>query len=295
IHYARQREAQVRYREGMVIFMKEKKQKRFLPRGKRGYAAMIISVVAVILVSLLTLGPLSKAQLFQGVWTNFAHVVAGEVGSQSSGKTFTFPQQVATSSSSSLNGTGLTGSIDVTADFGSRQNRAYPIPYQFLGMGGIGMGGVLKSGGNYVSQANFRLDKIGDYDYMSLIFPTAASLTNASQQNWAKFDAEMTNVVSYHFQPIITLAYTPSWLEPQNQKPPQRNACLTNKPPAQPTRIKPMYLVNGQNKGPQVWGQLAALIVAHVDHNFPQLHAMYEIWNEPDQAQFMCVPDGDPN
>ncbi|GAC1656520.1 MAG: hypothetical protein NVS4B7_00520 [Ktedonobacteraceae bacterium] len=181
------------------------------------------------------------------------------------------------------------------ADFGSRQNRAYPIPYQFLGVGGIGLGTALNNDGSAIPQANFRLTKLGDYDYLSLIFPTAASLTNSSQQSWAKFDTEMSLVASYQLQPIITLAYTPRWLQPQNQNPPLANPCLTNNPPAQSTRIKPTYIVNGQDEGPQVWGQLAALMVAHVDHNFPQVHPMYEIWNEPDQAQFMCVPDGDPN
>ncbi len=270
---------------------KRAKRFRFLPRGKKAVAAIIVSIVVVILVPVFTFSSLGKTLPFLRTWAIFSPSTANSVGSQTTVKAHVFPSAGATSFSS---GIAPTGPIDVTTDFGSRQNKAYAIPYQFLGVGGIGMGTAVNNDGSAIPQANFRLTKIGDYDYMSLIFPTAASLTDTSQQNWTKFDAEMTNAVNYHLQPIITLAYTPAWLEPQNQKPPLPNPCLTNKPPAQATRIKPTYMVNGQDKGTQVWGQLAALMVAHVDHNFPQIHAMYEIWNEPDQAQFLCVPDGDP-
>ena len=250
----------------------QQKRYRFLPLGKKGYIMSFFSLLAVILVVLLTV---SRAPFFQGKAT-------------SSNQAYLFSQHLDSSGSAS-------GSTDVMVDFGSRQNKAYPIPSQFLGVGGIGLGTAVNHDGSAVPQANFRLTKLGDYDFMSLIFPTAASLTNASQQSWTKFDTEMNYVVNYHLQPIITLAYTPSWLQPQNQKPPLVNNCLKDNPPALPTRIKPVYMVNGKDKGTQVWGQLAAMMVAHVAHNFPQIHAMYEIWNEPDQAQFMCVPNGDPN
>ncbi len=250
----------------------QQKRYRFLPLGKKGYIMSFFSLLAVILVVLLTV---SRAPFFQGKAT-------------SSNQAYLFSQHLDSSGSAS-------GSTDVMVDFGSRQNKAYPIPSQFLGVGGIGLGTAVNHDGSAVPQANFRLTKLGDYDFMSLIFPTAASLTNASQQSWTKFDTEMAYVVNYHLQPIITLAYTPSWLQPQNQKPPLVNNCLKDNPPALPTRIKPVYMVNGKDQGTQVWGQLAAMMVAHVAHNFPQIHAMYEIWNEPDQAQFMCVPNGDPN
>jgi Glycosyl hydrolases family 39 len=236
----------------------QQRRYRFLLLRKKGYILTLFNLLVVIVVVILTV---SRTPLFQGK-------------AASSGQAYS------------------SGSTDVMVDFGSRQNKAYSIPSQFLGVGGIGLGTAVNHDGSAVPQANFRLTKLGDTDYFSVIFPTAASLTNASQQDWTKFDTEMSYVVNYHLQPIITLAYTPSWLQPQNQKPPQPNRCLTNKPPALPSSIKPMYLFNGQDKGPQIWGQLAALMVAHVDRNFPQVHAMYEIWNEPDQAQFLCVPDG---
>src|SRR5437588_2822810 len=176
---------------------------RFLTDGKEGSVRRIISRVMVFfLLLLLLLLVVSRAQLLPGRAATL---------SQSVNKTHLLaPHGEAPA----------TGTADVTVDFGSRQNRAYPIPSQFLGVGGIGMGTALNHDGSSVAEANFRLTKLGDYDFLSLIFPTAASLTDPSQQNWTKFDTEMTMVVNYHLQPIITLAYTPSWLQPQNQNPP---------------------------------------------------------------------------
>lgn len=116
--------------------------------------------------------------------------------------------------------TATASSADITVDFGSRQNRAYPIPSTFLGVGGIGMRAALNNDGNSVLQANIHMTKLGDYDYMSQVFPTPASATNASLQYWTNFDQEMALAISYHLQPIITIANTPSWLQPQNQNPP---------------------------------------------------------------------------
>ncbi len=106
----------------------------------------------------------------------------------------------------------------VTVDFGSRQNKAYPIPSRFLGVGGIGIGTALNHAGSYVPQAGFHLTKLGDYNYLAEIFPTATSLTDASQQNWTLFDSQMALTANYDLQPIITIGYTPTWLQPQNQQ-----------------------------------------------------------------------------
>ena len=185
---------------------------------------------------------------------------------------------------------------DITVDFANRQNTAYPIPSTFLGTGGVGLGLIVDNNqGNAVLQANFHLSKLGDYDFMSQIFPTAASVTNSSQQNWSHFDAEMILAANYHMLPMISLEYTPGWLQPQNQSPPQTNPCLTYNPPFSAHSVKPMYLVNGQDQGPQMWGKLAAMVVAHVDQKFSQSHALYEIWNQPDGSQFLCAPKNDQN
>jgi hypothetical protein len=192
-------------------------------------------------------------------------------------------------------GTSAATSTDVTVDFGSRQNKAHPIPSTFIGSGGVGLKLVTKTIGSAVSQANFRFTKLGDYDYLGLIFPTASSVTQPSQQSWTHIDEELQIALAYHLQPMIELAYTPSWLQPQNQKPPQPNPCLGYNPPFSSHSVKPMYIVNGKDQGPQMWGRLAALVVAHVDNKFPQAHPLYEIWNQPDGSQFLCAPKNDPN
>ena len=186
-------------------------------------------------------------------------------------------------------------SADVTVDFGARQNKAHPIPSTFIGAGGVGLKLVTKTIGSALPQANFRFTKLGDYDYMGLIFPTASSVTHPLQQSWAHIDEELQIALNYHLQPMIELGYTPSWLEPQNQKPPRSNPCLGYDPPFVTHSAQPMYIVNGKDQGPQMWGRLAALVVAHVDAKFPQSHPLYEIWNQPDGSQFLCAPKGDPN
>lgn len=188
-----------------------------------------------------------------------------------------------------------TSSPAVTVDFGSRQNTAHPIPSNLFGVAGIGIGVVLNHDGAAVSQANLRLTKLGDFDYMSQIFPTAASVTDPTQQNWTQFDMQMELAVNYQLQPMITLAYTPSWLQPQNQKPPLPNPCLTYNPPYNIAYVKPVYMINGHDRGPQMWARLAQLFVAHVDQKFPQVKPLYEIWNQPDGASFLCMPKSDTN
>src|SRR5947209_5153765 len=68
-------------------------------------------------------------------------------------------------------GTRAATSADVSVDFGSRQNKTHPIPSTFIGSGGVGLKLVTKNIGSAVSQANFRFTKLGDYDYLGLIFP----------------------------------------------------------------------------------------------------------------------------
>src|SRR6266581_9214523 len=153
-------------RESILMENGQQKRYRFLPLRKKSYLMGLFSLLAILLVIILTV---SRIPLFQGK-------------AASSGQAYLY--------------SGSSGSTGVMVDFGSRQNKAYPIPSQFLGVGGIGLGTAVNNDGSAVPQANFRLTKLGDYDFMSLIFPTAASLTNTSQQSWTKFDAEMANVVA---------------------------------------------------------------------------------------------------
>jgi len=114
---------------------------------------------------------------------------------------------------------------------------------------------------------------------LSATFPNSASLTDASQQNWSAFDALMGNVQSLGLHPLILLNSSTPWLEPSPNPCSSIGAPLTN---VLPTNVNQ-------------WGKMAALVVAHMDHNFTSVQPDYEIWNEPDGTTFMCIDASDPN
>lgn len=153
---------------------------------------------------------------------------------------------------------------DITVDFGFRLNHAFPISPTFTGVGGSGAKNVISQAGQYVAQANLRLSRTGDY--FASIFPTPQSATMQSLQNWTLFDQDMDALQRNNMRPVIILNYTPSLLQPTN------NPCSTLG--ADLSHVNPT--------DDQVWGQLAAQDVAHIDAQFPQLHSLYEFWNEPD-------------
>jgi len=270
--------------------MENRKQKRWpfrLPLKKTGVIIFVVCLLTFGIASAATVHYISKLQSLKPP----AHQTGTDVNTNSQ------LSIVSSGVGQSPQSTISSSSADITVDFGYRQINTYPIPSTFLGVGGVGLKLVVRnnSDANAIRQANFHLTKLGDYDFMSQIFPTVASVTNPAQQNWSLFDTEMTLAANYNMQPLISLEYTPSWLQPQNQSPPQTNLCLKNNPPYDPHSSKPMYLVNGQDRGPQMWGQLSALVVAHVDRYFRQSHALYEIWNQPDGSQFLCMAPNDQN
>ncbi|HEY6287376.1 MAG TPA: hypothetical protein VIX20_17040 [Ktedonobacteraceae bacterium] len=272
--------------------MENRKQKRWpfrLPLKKTGVIIFVVCLLSLSVASAATIHYISKTQASK----SDAHQTGIDVNTNSQQSTVS----ASSNSGNTSQSTTSASSADISVDFGNRQINTYPIPSTLLGVGGVGLKLVVRnsSDANAISQANFHLTKLGDYDFMSQIFPTAASANNLSQQNWSLFDTEMALAASYNMQPMISLEYTPPWLQPQNQSHPQANLCLQNNPPLDPHSSKPMYLVNGKDQGPQMWGRLAALVVSHVDQHFRQSHAIYEIWNQPDGSQFLCTAPNDPN
>ena len=173
-------------------------------------------------------------------------------------------------------------SAAITVDFSSRQNHAHPIGNGLLGVNGydkIKYSNQLVSelGATHVKLVRVSVDMPGT-------FPTAASV-NPAQQNWANFDRSMTVIQAQGLQPILTIEFAPSWLEPKT------SAC----PGVDPTHVYPTLIQNGTNVGPKEWGMLAAQVVAHIDAKFSTVHPYYELWNEPDGVTFLCVPASDPN
>ncbi|HKV58820.1 MAG TPA: hypothetical protein VJO32_11090 [Ktedonobacteraceae bacterium] len=168
----------------------------------------------------------------------------------------------------------------ITADFNSRQNHSYPIPSTLFGFNGLKKTNSSNTIFNYLKQAHLNLARIG-VD-VPTTFPTAASMTDPAQQQWTDLDQQMTIVQSRGMQPIVTIAYTPSWLQPQT------TPCASS---TSTSHVMPTLIQNGANDGVIKWGALAAQIVAHVDQKFPGVHPKYEIWNEPDGVTFLCVPN----
>lgn len=171
---------------------------------------------------------------------------------------------------------------DITVDFSSRQNHSFPISNNLFGMNGF-----MKINNNtqllsYLAPAHISLVRVS-VD-MPTTFPTAASV-NPQQQNWKPFDSFMTTIQTQGLRPILTIAYSPPWLEPLN------TPCTVG----DPSHVNPTYIQNGIDIGPTQWATLAAQVVAHMDQRFPNVHPYYEIWNEPDGTNFLCVPASDPN
>jgi hypothetical protein len=183
-----------------------------------------------------------------------------------------------------------------TVDFESLQDQSHPIPSNFLGVNAQGYFGVFKQSESYLTQAKIGTARI--FTKLPDIFPNVASLTNDNQRNWTQLDQQLQSFQADNFQPIISLDYTPRWMEPQNQNPPGVNDCLVSWDPIAhryPTHVLPSYIVNGKDIGIATWAQLSQIVVAHIDRNYPNLSPYYEIWNEPDITHGLCPPNSNPN
>lgn len=178
-------------------------------------------------------------------------------------------------------------SFDVIADFGNRINTSYPIPVNFLGVGGLGMNGVLPQMDNYLPLANFHVTRLGDFAFAT-IFPNYQSVTDDTQRSWAAVDQDFNQVITAHsagatLQPIVVLSYTTAWAESYSDA-----TCKDA------THVRPSYIQGSTDIGYQVWGQMAAAVIHHVAVKYmktnPWLQPMYEIWNEPNGTGYMCEP-----
>src|SRR5438552_14639730 len=161
---------------------------RFFPQGKKKRIVIsLASMLAASLVVLLIVLPTGKLQLLQPKATPSS--LNGSVGGGSQqNKAFLLQPQTASTSAPTSTLTSI--NADISADFGSRQNKAYPIPSTFLGVGGNNIGLAVSQVGNYIPQANFRLTRLVS-DIILDIFPTAPSASNSSQHFWQKFEAKI--------------------------------------------------------------------------------------------------------
>src|SRR5947209_7196205 len=158
-------------------------------KGKKGLVARIFGALSLLLVIaillLLIMGRLQQSTSASSLSDKAADANMQSVAGFSAASS---PPTANPANTAIAQQSILASAADVTVDFGNRQNATHPIPSTFLGVGGVGLKLILKNNANAVLRANFHLTKLGDYDFMGQIFPTAASVTNPSQQNWALFD-----------------------------------------------------------------------------------------------------------
>jgi hypothetical protein len=142
---------------------------------------------------------------------------------------------------------------NVVVDFGSRTNAAFPIAANLFGV---------NHADNLRTVADMKLvsKAVTNSRTYALIPQTFATRT----PNWTKIDQQIANLQTAGLQhPIIEMAYTPTWLQPKNNK------CGAGNPQVMPASVSE-------------WASIAKAYVAHFDAKFPGFVQDYEIWNEPD-------------
>jgi Glycosyl hydrolases family 39 len=174
-------------------------------------------------------------------------------------------------------------STTIAIDFSLRANTSYPIASNLVGLNGLNKISTNSQLLTYLGPSHINLARVS-VD-MPAVFPTAASVS-PQQQSWGQLDRVMAVIQAQGLQPILTIAYSPTWLQPGN------NPCNGI---GDPSHIYPTYMKNGTDSGLTEWGILAQQVVAHMDRAFPNIHPFYEIWNEPDGTTFLCVAANNPN
>src|SRR5258708_24435143 len=155
--------------------MSMQKRLRFLSAGnKKNKVIFTFAVIALIFILLLSILHSGKNQLTTSA---VASTTGNAAGSASLQRT---TSSSATSSSSHNTQLSTNSSANITVDFGSRQNNAYPIPSQFLGIGGIDMAiAIQNNGGKNMPQTAFPFPKLCDYQYISENFSTSARINES--------------------------------------------------------------------------------------------------------------------
>src|SRR5258707_7590661 len=123
--------------------MSMQKRLRFLSAGnKKNKVIFTLAVIALIFILLLSVLHSGKNQLTTSA---VASTTTGNAAGSASLQRTT--SSGATPSGSHNTQLSTNSSANITVDFGSRQNNAYPIPSQFLGIGGIDMAIAIQNNG----------------------------------------------------------------------------------------------------------------------------------------------------
>jgi glycosyl hydrolase family 39 (putative alpha-L-iduronidase) len=151
----------------------------------------------------------------------------------------------------------------VSVDFGSRADTTWPIPPQLFGAA-LGYLPNWSSAG-LLTQAGMTGVRV---------FANIQGVYATQTPDWTKIDPIITSIKNAGMRPILQLVFTPSWLQP-SPNPCSGVTDLYRAPPADMT----------------AWGNIAASYVTHMNATFPGLIQDYEIWDDPDLPNFLCVSD----
>ena len=157
----------------------------------------------------------------------------------------------------------VTVGTGIVVDFGNRNGQQHALPAGILGINHVDW---LQNPADQqlVARAGFKLSRT--YANLQDVF------MSKGHPDWTKLDPQLTDLRAAGFHVLLQISYTPNWLQPHP------NSCNADKTKAAPTDA-------------QAWGQLAAVIVAHMDAKFPGLVTDYEIWNEPDTGGLCTKAD----
>jgi hypothetical protein len=158
----------------------------------------------------------------------------------------------------------VTVASGVVADFGNRTAATFAIPPDMMAFNLTNL--TDSKGMGLLTQAGLTQTRV--YSNIQSIWTT--SKTNP---DWTKIDPTISRLQTAGIQPMLQIAYTPSFLVPVV------TGCTQN------FKMPPSDFAT--------YASLAAQIVAHMDQTFPGFVVDYEIWNEPDLASFCVNPATD--
>ncbi len=148
---------------------------------------------------------------------------------------------------------------NIAVDFGSRTNTTYPVPADAFGSGRVE---------TLQTQSDMALIKAAGIT-VSRTYAQIPTTYATQTPNWKLIDGYISNLQTAGIKPILQIAFTPAWLQPNP------NPCGAGNYSVPPTDLN-------------AWAQIAAAYVAHMDAKFPGFVQDYEIWNEPD-AGSLCT------
>ncbi len=143
----------------------------------------------------------------------------------------------------------------VSADFGSRNGATPVVPSGLLTVGGTGSSLTNSAAINTMTSAGLNHTRF--WINLNQIYATSTG-------NFTSLGQTLARMKAAGIHPLGVVFGTPASLAP--------STCSA------PSNVK-------------TWGEMAAAVVAYADKNYPGVLQDYEIWNEPELANSLCITD----